>query len=58
MSQLRPQSPKMTTVIISGILIILGMVGALISPALADNGDWFLLAGYVLLLAGVFVKGL
>ncbi|MEO0340518.1 MAG: hypothetical protein AAF242_15075 [Bacteroidota bacterium] len=58
MSQLRPQSPKMTTVIISVILIILGFVGAILSPALADNGDWFLLAGYVLLLAGVFVKGL
>jgi hypothetical protein len=58
MSQLKPQAPKQSTVLISVILILLGFFGSLISPDLADNGDWFLLAGYILLLLGVYVKGL
>ncbi|MBK8504684.1 MAG: hypothetical protein IPL46_22225 [Saprospiraceae bacterium] len=58
MSQLTLQAPKQSTVLISVILILLGFFGSLISPGLADNGDWFLLAGYVLLLLGVYVKGL
>ena len=58
MSQLSPQAPKNSTVIISVALVALGLLGAFISPAIADNGDWFLLAGFVLLLLGVFVKGL
>ena len=57
-NKLKPQAPKNTTVIISIALVILGLLGAVISPAIADNGDWFLLAGFVLLLVGVYVKGL
>lgn len=58
MSQLRTQAPKTSTVIISSALVLLGLIGAFISPAIADNGDWFLLAGFVFLLLGVYVKGL
>lgn len=58
MSQLRPQAPKNVTVLLSVALVALGLLGAFISPAIADNGDWFLLAGFVLLLLGVYVKGL
>ncbi len=58
MSQLTTQAPKQSTVLISVILVLLGFFGSLISPTLADNGDWFLLAGFILLLLGVFVKGL
>lgn len=58
MSSLLPQAPKQTTVIISVVLVAIGLLGALVSPAIADNGDWFLLAGFVLLLVGVYVKGL
>ena len=58
MSQLSPQAPKNVTVLISVILVGLGLLGAFISPAIADNGDWFLLVGYVILLLGVYVKGM
>jgi len=37
---------------------LLGLLGAAVSPFIADNGDWFLLAGFIFLLVGVFVKGL
>jgi hypothetical protein len=58
MDQPKPQAPKNVTVLVSVILVLLGLFGAVISPAIADNGDWFLLAGFVLLLLGVYVKGL
>ena len=58
MSQLVPQAPKNRTVIISVVLVALGLFGAVISPTIADNGDWFLLAGFIMLLLGVYVKGL
>tara|TARA_B100000497_G_C7663509_1_gene399825 strand:+ start:925 stop:1101 length:177 start_codon:yes stop_codon:yes gene_type:complete len=58
MSNLSPQAPKQNTVIISVVLVLVGLLGAAISPTIADNGDWFLLAGFVLLLLGVYVKGL
>jgi hypothetical protein len=58
MNQLIPQAPKNRTVLISVILVLLGLFGAVLSPTIADNGDWFLLAGFVLLLLGVYVKGL
>ena len=58
MSQLKPQAPKTTTVIASLILVLLGLFGAMVIPAIADNGDWFLLGGFVILLIGVYVKGL
>ena len=58
MDKLKTQAPKSITVLISLVLIALGLFGAMVSPQIADNGDWFLLLGYLLLLAGVFVKGL
>lgn len=58
MSQLKPHAPKNRTVLISIILVLLGLFGATLSPTIADNGDWLLLAGYVLLLVGVYVKGM
>ena len=58
MSQFNAQAPKKSTVLISVILVLLGLFGAVISPTIADNGDWLLLAGFVLLLLGVYVKGL
>ncbi|MCG8329902.1 MAG: hypothetical protein MI974_19555 [Chitinophagales bacterium] len=58
MSQLKPQAPKTTTVIASVVFVLLGLFGAMIIPAIADNGDWFLLGGFVLLLIGVYVKGM
>lgn len=58
MTKLLPQAPKNSTVIISAVLVLLGLFGATISPAIAANGDWLLLAGYVFLLLGVYVKGL
>jgi protein-S-isoprenylcysteine O-methyltransferase Ste14 len=58
MSQLKTQAPKSVTVIVSVVLVLLGLFGAVLSPAIAENGDWFLLAGFVLLLLGTFVKGI
>ena len=58
MSQMKPHAPKNTTVLASIIIVLIGLFGAPISPVIADNGDWLLLAGFVLLLLGVYVKGL
>ncbi|MFT4533861.1 MAG: hypothetical protein ACJA1A_001882 [Saprospiraceae bacterium] len=58
MSQINAQAPKNITVLISVILVLLGLFGAVLSPVIADNGDWLLLAGFILLLLGVYVKGL
>lgn len=58
MNKLSPQAPKNSTVIISVVLVLLGLFGATISPVIAANGDWILLAGYVFLLLGVYVRGL
>jgi len=58
MSLPKPQAPKTTTVLISSGLVLLGLLGAFIIPAIADNGDFILLAGFIFLLLGVYVKGL
>lgn len=58
MSQPKPQAPKQSTVLISAGLVLLGLFGAAVSPTIADNGDWLLLAGWALLMLGVYVKGL
>lgn len=58
MSLPKPQAPKTTTVLISSGLVLLGLLGAAIIPAIADNGDFILLAGFIFLLLGVYVKGL
>jgi hypothetical protein len=58
MAQLAPQAPKNVTVLVSAAIVVLGLLGAFISPAIASNGDWFLLIGYIILLLGVYVKGM
>ncbi|MEZ5043914.1 MAG: hypothetical protein R2828_28720 [Saprospiraceae bacterium] len=58
MSQPKPQAPKNVTVLISIAVVLLGLFGAFISPTIANNGDWFLLIGFVILLLGVYVKGM
>lgn len=58
MSQLRTQAPKNVTVIVSMVLVLLGFFGDAISPEIARNGELIMVIGYVLLLLGVFVKGL
>lgn len=58
MSQLKARAPKNVTVIISIVLVLLGHFGTSIDPVIAKNGDWMVVAGYVLLLLGVYIKGL
>lgn len=58
MSNLSAQTPKKTTVILSLVLVLLGVLGSHIHPILAENSNWLVLAGYVLLLLGVYLKGL
>jgi hypothetical protein len=51
--------PGSTTVIISMIVFILGVIGAVaFVPILSPLSFWLCLAGYLLLLAGVLMKGL
>ena len=58
MSNLKPSAPKTQTVLISIILVFLGLFGATLSPEIAENGDWILLIGYLILLAGVYIKNI
>ena len=58
MSDLRTQAPKKTTVIISLVLVALAFFGSKFSYLLADYSYWLILAGYILLLAGVYMKEL
>jgi hypothetical protein len=51
--------PGSTTTIISIIVFILGILGAVVFiPILSPLFFWLLVAGYLLLLAGVLMKGL
>ena len=51
--------PGSTTVIISLIVFILGIIGAVtFISILSPLSFWLCLAGYLLLLAGVLMKGL
>jgi hypothetical protein len=51
--------PGSTTVIISLIVFILGVIGAMtFISILSPLSFWLCLAGYLLLLAGVLMKGL
>ena len=51
--------PGSTTVIVSLIVFILGIIGYVtIIPVLSPLSFWLLIAGYLLLLAGVLMKGL
>jgi len=55
----RTNPPGSTTVIISMIVFILGVIGAVaFVPILSPLSFWLCLAGYLLLLAGVLMKGL
>ena len=58
MSQLKPHAPKNFTIGISAALVLLGLFGGEISPYFAANGSYLLVGGYVLLLLGVYIKGL
>lgn len=58
MSQLKAHTPKNVTILISAILVLIGQFGGSIDPFIAQNGDWIVIAGYVLLLLGVYLKGL
>jgi hypothetical protein len=52
-------APGSTTTIISLIVFVLGIIGAIaFIPILSPLSFWLCLAGYLLLLAGVLMKGL
>ncbi len=52
-------APGSTTTIISLIVFVLGIIGAIaFIPILSPLSYWLCLAGYLLLLAGVLMKGL
>ena len=56
---LKTTPPGSTTTIISMIVFILGVIGAVaFVPILTPLSFWLCLAGYLLLLAGVLMKGL
>ena len=51
-------APGSTTVIISMIVFVLGIIGAIaLVPILSPLSFWLCLAGYLLLLAGCLMKG-
>jgi hypothetical protein len=51
--------PKMLTFWIAVILGVLGFIGKLVAvPFVSANSFWFLFVGFVLLVLGLFVKGL
>ena len=58
MSDLKPRAPKMSTVIISTLLVLVGHFGHSLAPFVAENGNFIALGGFVLLLLGIFLKGL
>ena len=50
--------PKKTTFWISAVLAILGLLGSFISiPFVSGFAFWFVVIGYVVLVAGLFIKG-
>jgi hypothetical protein len=56
---LATNAPGSTTTILSLIVYILGIIGAIsFIPYLSPLSFWLCLAGYLLLLAGVLMKGL
>jgi hypothetical protein len=55
---MRLTPPKKWVFWTSVILVILGLVGKFVSiPFLTDYSYWFVVVGYVLLAAGVYLKG-
>ncbi len=58
MGILTPQSPKTNTVIVSFLLVLAGYFGASYIPAIAEHKDWLLIGGYLILLLGVYIRGL
>jgi len=58
MGFLTPQSPKTNTVIISLLLVFGAYFGASYVSFISDNRDFVFIGGYLLLLLGVYVRGL
>ena len=58
MGILTPSSPKTNTVIVSLLLVLAGYFGALYIPSIAEHKEWLLIGGYVILLFGVYIRGL
>jgi len=56
---LATNAPHSTTVIISIVLFVLGVLGAIfVVPILSALSFWLALIGYLLLLAGCLMKGI
>ena len=52
-------APKNVTFLLAIIVGVLGIVGQFVNiPFVSANNFWFVAAGYVLLVLGVFLKGL
>ena len=49
--------PKKSTFYISLVLAVLGLLGAFGVPVISGFAFWLLLAGYAVLVAGLFLKG-
>lgn len=53
-----PQSPKTNTVIISLLLVFGAYFGASYVSFISENRDFVFIGGYLILLLGVYVRGL
>ena len=50
--------PKKLTFWISVVLVVLGLIGSFVSiPFVSGAAFWFVLVGYVVLVAGLLIKG-
>jgi len=58
MGILTPSSPKTNTVIVSLLLELGAYFGASYVPYISDNKDLVFLGGYLILLLGVYIRGL
>lgn len=56
---IRTNAPHSTTLIISAIVFVLGILGAIFFiPVLSALSFWLALVGYLILLAGCLMKGM
>lgn len=58
MGILTPSSPKTNTVIISLLLVFGAYFGASYVSFISENRDFVFLGGYLILLLGVYIRGL
>jgi len=58
MGLLTPSSPKTNTVIVSLLLVVGAYYGASYVPFISENRDFVFLGGYIILLLGVYIRGL